>query len=335
MIRGRCRNKEMDARMRILTILLLALAAAGCQLLPERPADAVYQRGVLVLRDEGFMFRACARQQWQPVVAVPERVAEEHRRQRDGQPELPLYIEGWAAPATTGWALLEPRLIGGGLQACEQHLEGMLLLGAGEEPYWSLRLESQRMVLNDPAQLRRLIFREPELTRRGHLWQWRGQIEQHNETLDLLFEVEARPCRDRAGHWYALTARADLEGAPFTGCARYGDLQLLDLSARYDSGERYLRGVTLLLRGDGRARLVVDARNGQPLAARAGTWRLLGVDRLLLELAPTEPGDDSETLLWRRLRDGRLRLVSAHPEFGRLALDPAATPLQWERRALP
>lgn len=116
------------------------------------------------------------------------------------------------------------------------------------------------MVLDDPGQRRRLIVHQPDFIRRGQLWQWTGRLTMQGERRDLLFEVERRPCRDGVGNWYALSAHADLDGEAFFGCARYGDLQLLDLAGFYDTGDAYLRRVALVLRGDGRLRLVEDAR---------------------------------------------------------------------------
>jgi len=315
--------------MRLLITLLLMLLSTGCQLLPSRPDTAVYQRGILVQRGDGYRFRACARQEWQPVRELPTLVAAEYQRQHSGLAEMPLYVEGFMVQDENGWQLLEPRLLGGGLEACVQHLTGVRLLGIGGAPDWAVRLEGSRMVLELPTQRRRLIFSEPQLTRWGQLWQWHGRLSRSGDTLDLLFEVEPLPCRDRAGHWYALTARADLEGELFSGCARYGDLQLLDLATRYDMPVQARGRLSLLLREDGSARLVEPLGQGTALQARSGHWRLIGDHSLLLELEG-KPPQEAETLLWRRQRDGRLVLIGEHPRYGKaVALDPGMIPLQW------
>lgn len=335
MIGHRSNQKDSTARMRTLIPLLLALVITGCQLIPSVPDSALYQRGVVVLRDGTYMFRACARQSWRPVTQLPPVLQSEYWRQRHDQEEMPLYVEGLTLQEPSGWQLLEPYVIGGGLAACEQHLEGALLWGAGEHPDWRVRLEEQRMVLSEPGRRRQTIFRDPRLIRRGHLWQWDGHLERRGNRLDLLFEVQSLPCRDESGHWYALTARALLEGDEYGGCARYGDLQLLNLAARYDPPSSAESGITLLLRGDGGVRLVEHARNGQVLNARPGQWRLLGDSRLLLELTGKTPEEEGDTLLWRQLRDGRLLLVGDHPRYGRgVMLDPGAAPLQWQGRPL-
>lgn len=253
-------HTETDARMRILTTLLLTLLLGGCQLLPGLPEEAVYQRGVLTLRQGSFMFRRCGQLHWQPALELAAPLPEEYQRYSGGQQELPLYVEGWMLHDTDGWRVLQPRVIGGGLDACGQTFPGMLLLAEGARPAWSLRLEASRMVLDDPGQRRRLIVHQPDFIRRGQLWQWTGRLTMQGERRDLLFEVERRPCRDGVGNWYALSAHADLDGEAFFGCARYGDLQLLDLAGFYDTGDAYLRRVALVLRGDGRLRLVEDAR---------------------------------------------------------------------------
>lgn len=315
--------------MRLLITLLLTLLSVGCQLFPARPDTAVYQRGILVLRDDGYRFRACARQEWQPVTLLPAPVAQAYQRQYSGLAEMPLYVEAFMIQDAAGWQLLEPRLMGGGLEACAQHLTGVQLMGIGGAPDWAVRLKEHQLVLELPAQRRRLIFDEPQLIRRGQLWQWHSSLSLRGDRLDLLFEVEPLPCRDREGNWYALTARADLEGEVFNGCARYGDLQLLNLAARYDAPAGSGTQLTLLLRGDGGVRLVERTDKGAVLQARAGHWRLIGAQSLLLELEEPAP-ETSASLLWRRQRDGRLVLVGEHPGYGKgLMLNPGVTPLQW------
>lgn len=323
--------------MRILTMLLLTVLLGGCQLLAKLPEEAVYQRGVLALRQGSFMFRRCGQLHWQPALALAAPLPEEYQRHSGGQQELPLYVEGWMRQDADGWRVLQPRVIGGGLSACEQAFPGILLLAEGDRPGWALRLEASRMVLDDPEQRRRLIVHQPDFIRRGQLWQWKGQLTMQGARRELLFEVERRPCRDEVGHWYALSAQVDLDGEAFLGCARYGDLQLLDLAGFYDTGDAYLRRVALLLRGDGHLRLVEDARNGQPLKVRLGRWQWLAEGRLLLELKGSDASGVEDTLLLSRLKDGRLRLVGRHPAYGEgLILEPGDQPLQWlGRPALP
>ncbi|KEA65720.1 hypothetical protein ADIMK_0032 [Marinobacterium lacunae] len=231
-------------------------------------------------------------------------------------------------------------MIGGDLDSCLEPFTGTALYAGGLEPAWSLLLSDERLVFNQPGRLRTLVFDQPKRMRVGTLWRWYQRLDDGKGQLDVAFEVERKPCRDEQGVWYALTAHVNLDEVLFDGCARYGDLQRLTLASRYRTpAGQYLRDIHVLMKADGSARLIEENHNGLPLVPRAGAWRFLNSDRILLELARDGSEGAVDTLLWKLGNDGSLTLLNDDPALGRgLELQPLGAPLQWPeggRKPLP
>ncbi|WP_432698556.1 hypothetical protein ACQUQP_09500 [Marinobacterium sp. YM272] len=314
----------------IVLILSAAAIVAGCQVKPPSEEGQVYQRGVVSQEAGAFRFRLCHSLSWYSLSSPPELLMDQYSSASAGREGVPVYVEGWGSDTPDGWQLMQPRVIGGGLDECEETAEGAALRAFGHGPAWVADLSEDRIVVREAERFRSFTFSSPEYLRQGNLRRWSADIKRGRSRIDVALSVEPRPCIDRRGIWYALSAQLELEGWVFNGCARYGDLGRLDLASRYSTpaGE-YLRDLHLLLRADGRARLIVDSNTeGQPLDVRTGHWRRLGSGRLLLETE--RDGGDQDTLLWSVEPDGSIRLVTDDPALGRgLRLVSSGVALQW------
>ncbi|SEG22915.1 hypothetical protein [Marinobacterium lutimaris] len=316
-------------RIRVST-LILALALTGCQLKPEIEGELFYQRGLVTEEGGEFSFRLCRDRQWYSQEAPPRVLTEQYAEATQNREGLAVYVEGWGVHSPVGWQLLQPRVIGGDLNSCREHIEGAALRAFGVSPNWVADLSDTKFVLREAERLRTLGFTDLQFIRDGNTWRWRGDVKRGRNTLNAELMVFKRPCFDTADTWYFLTAELYLEGQLFRGCARYGDLGRLDLASRYSTPpDTYLRDLYLLLRADGRARLLIDNHTeDQSLDVRTGHWRRMSSGRLLVE---TEgDGGNEDTLLWSVEQDGSIRLLTDDPNFGRgLQLVRSGVPLQW------
>lgn len=316
-------------RTRIL-LSILTLALAGCQLKPAVDQELLYQRGLVTQESGEFRFRLCRDRQWYSLESPPETLVEQYARATQSQEGLSVYVEGWGVGSAVGWQLLQPRVIGGDLNSCRETAEGADLRAFGVNPNWVADLSETKFVLREAERLRTLGFSDLQFIREGNMWRWLGDVKWGRQTLNAELMVYKRPCFDNTGTWYFLSAELYMEGDLFRGCARYGDLGRLDLASRYSTPPNtYLRDLYLLLRADGRARLVIDSHNAdQSLDVRTGSWRRMSSGRLLVETE--RDGNDDDTLLWSVEADGSIRLLTDDPNFGRgLQLVRTGTPLQW------
>jgi len=323
--------------LRFVLLLLFVALIGGCLLTPRLPDDASYQRGLVSIEEGVAVFQPCGRTRWRPMDEVPERLRQEYLRLSGGGEGLPIYLEGWIREVDAALHLIEPRVIGGDLNSCDENFSGAVLYAAGSTPPWSAILEEGRLVFNQPRKLRTLVFDAPQRMRDGEIRRWYQSLDDGRRRVGIALDIKAQPCQDPQGVWYALTAQVDLDGRIFSGCARYGDLQRLTLNSHYRTATgEYLRDLHLLLKADGSVRLIEDNHDGRSLVPRSGQWRFLNAERILLELA--RPGVDGvvDTQLWRLQGEGALVLLNDDPALGRgLKLQPVGRPLQWPSGRVP
>ena len=102
---------------------------------------------------------------------------------------------------------------------CQDQTFAHLQLAAfGNEPFWSLRLNDQGLVLQQPG--------EPTLALpyiREQLADGLHYISSHADHQQLGLWISQQPCTDSmSGFWYGLSARLEWQGQTLSGCAYYG-----------------------------------------------------------------------------------------------------------------
>ncbi len=324
--------------MRKLLALVAMLVLTGCATGRSGTEAMAYWRGLLRSVGDSYLFQPCGETEWRALGAIPPLLQQEYERQRAGAPGIPIYIEGWSERFGTQWMLTEPRVIGGGLAACEQFYPGVDLHVVGHQPGWQVDLNGAELRYSNVGALQTLVFGSSRFMREGSIWRWLAKLaDKRGRTFELTLEVTDTPCRDALGIWYNLSASADLDGTLYTGCARYGGLERFSLARRYQTEPgRYMRQLALTLALDGQARLTDDYLNGQPLIVSDGRWQLMSDGRMLLTLSAAQ-GQGDIPLLWSRHGD-TLRLETADPVYGKGLELSADSELEWAadyRRRLP
>jgi len=313
-------------------VLLLGLLLAGCAGMntsPRMDEGSRFWRGTLVQDADGYWFELCGQVGRYPVIHLGEPLAEEYARQRLGD-GWPVYVEAFGQMLPEGLDLGHPVLIGGTLKVCDYNLPGVRLRGVSSRDNAVFDLRDRYIRVSFGDSLRQLGFRRPEVERLGNTRRWRQEMTAggKRQTHELLLEVETRACEGPHGAWYALSMTAELDGRYYQGCARLGDLEHWRLFTGYQTAETLTtRRLGLQLESDGKALLLEDYLNQQPVIEHGGRWRLTGTDRLEVRLEGDLPAG-SERLVFGLALDGRLKLTHFHPAYGReLELLPSGAPM--------
>lgn len=320
---------KVNLRWPVLLLALLLSGCAGMGTASRTDGENRFWRGTLVQGAEGYWFELCDQAGRHPVIHLGEPLAEEYARQRLGE-GWPVYVEAFGQMSSEGLALSHPVLIGGSLTVCNFHLPGVRLRGVSsrDNAVFDLRDHAIRVSFGDS--LRQLGFSRPEVEHLGNMRRWRQTMSAGGgrRTHELLLEVEKRACEGPHGAWYALSMTAELDGRYYRGCARLGNLEFWRLFTGYQTAETLTtRRLGLQLEPDGKALLLEDYLNQQPVIEYRGEWRLKGGERLEIRLEGDLPAG-SERLEFGLGLDGRLMLTHFHPAYGReLELLPSGVPM--------
>lgn len=206
-------------KTRFYTLLCCGLLLGGCQLLPGTPDNAPGKRlqGELGYIDGQWQLTTC-----------------------DGGSLLPLeFAEPWLQAAAscdaeqgqscfadlevrpTGQVTRVHRIQHEGHGCADDEFGHLLIRAAGNEPFWSVRLNSHGLVLQQPGQPAiALPYIHEQL---GDGLQYISSQADHHV---LQLWISPQPCIDSmSGAWHALSARLQWQGETFTGCAYHGAQQ--------------------------------------------------------------------------------------------------------------
>lgn len=199
--------------------LCCSLLLGGCSLLSGQPQPPVYERmqGTLSFSDSQWQLLPC--DATEPLVLdIPHTL----------QPALEL-----CQPTENNGCFADLEVLQGSQPAsvarlhrveteshgCQDEAFAHLQIAAfGNEPFWSLRLNEQGLVLQQPG--------EPTLALpyiREQLADGLHYISSHADHQQLGLWISQQPCTDSmSGFWYGLSARLEWQGQTFSGCAYYG-----------------------------------------------------------------------------------------------------------------
>jgi len=310
----------VNETLRLTMLMLLSLVLTGCAGVASQTAEPrLYWRGMLVQDAQGYWFELCGKAARHPVVMQDEIFEREYARQTLGD-GWPVYIEAFGRVQNEGVALVEPVLIGGSLKACDFHMPGIELRGVSSRDRAVFDLRERHIRVHYRDSLYQLGFERPEVERLGRKRRWSqamasagGRKEEHQ----LLLEIEKRGCEGPQGGWYALTLAAEVDGRSYSGCARMGELEHWRLFTRYRTADTLTtRRLSLQLEAGGRARLLEDYLNQQPVIEYNGRWLQSDSGTLTVWLDTSVAGME-QALQFRPGLDGRLELTRFHPAYGR------------------
>ena len=231
--------------------MIAAIAAVGCLGESSRDIDrsssgeVVEQfpllrdglvRGILVMGPEVRTFKPCAEdtELW----AVPMKSILDAYGALTAEPYQPVFVEVDSeheeAPRSGPGArypgqlrlvnLLRAEPVGEGL-GCEDSLLGVAYKASGHDPFWHVRVLSERIALASP-EIPSTIFNGASPIPLDNGWRFEAQSA-GPETVWLRLELIRASCVDSvSGSLYTWTASLDVGGVVRTGCAWEGDLAL-------------------------------------------------------------------------------------------------------------
>lgn len=193
-------------------------------------------QGILVMGPEVRTFKPCAENAefW----AVPVKSILDAYGALAAEPYQPVFVEvdtEHEEPSRSGpgarypgqlrlVSLLRAEPIGEGL-GCEESLVDVAYRASGHDPFWHVRVLSDRIMLATP-EIPSTIFSEASPIPVDNGWRFEAESD-GPETVSLNLELIRASCVDSvSGSLYTWTASLDVGGVVRTGCAWEGDLAL-------------------------------------------------------------------------------------------------------------
>ena len=213
-------------------------AAAGPAVTDPAAADTesslAIKRGIVSLTAETRVLRLCGQDEDLWLVQQDDLAIDDTYAKLAGEPGTSLFVElrgervasppGTAIPATFKQAFVPEELLYAGVPAegagCATTVPAYRVLARGNEPFWSVEIGSDQLLLRrpeDPAPTRYSVQEtqdaEGSVTYRGA---------SGDQTLEIT--VSSNPCSDSmSGEYFAYTAELTLGGRGLRGCARVGE----------------------------------------------------------------------------------------------------------------
>lgn len=296
---------------------------SGCMTLPQKIGqdDVEFIRGSVVSDKGQFYMTPCFSQERRLLVDSAGYLA---RRYKDQSPnsDLPVYMELRAyQKVDLSWDVRQIDLAGGGSQACSYDMTGVTLRAAGTDPLWIADVTDEGVRIQSYYELRTLTFPFGEIAGNNGIWEGDlGSIKGREHSYRLT--VTDQSCRDKLNAWYSKTARLELDGDVFFGCARDGNLTEKAIQGRYSTVlDDQKVFVVLDVLAEQRVSMLLDYRNGQPLIVLKGQWRWNENGKLILDFVEVDGRQQHTILVMSRKSDGGLKQEGFSEEFGREGLE--------------
>jgi uncharacterized membrane protein len=198
----------------------------------EAPAESglAIKRGIATAAEDHGLFRSCDDQTELWLVdegdgSLTQLLTEsgsaalyvEAYGEREAVPEKLTAAKGKAGVFTLEQLLYATAATEG--HGCEQAAADFVVAARGNEPFWSVTVAGLSMIWKQPETPEGISFNE--LVAEGGEGTVIYQAALEGRKLQLVVEQQA--CRDSmSGDFFAFTAKADLDGKEFKGCARVG-----------------------------------------------------------------------------------------------------------------
>lgn len=286
--------------LRYLYLLLINILLTGCVLTESKPVEfsALYfERGLIKSTSDGFFLRSCERDNWRKIDGSLTELDVQYQRITQGTLPFSVYFEGWFSDTTK---LQDLQMLGGDIATCKKRLKGSLIRAGGLEPVWYADIKGESLAVHHSTALRSWRIGDAELEVANNGWRWTSKnLGGKGPSLKII----RRPCVDRLGVWYALSAQFRVEGFSLNGCARYGDLDRIYWSEKYYSRDpSLLKQIGLTLEQNGDARLSLIDSNGGSERYNA-VWQTLGAQSILVNI-DAEAASLSRAIVFRRTETG-------------------------------
>lgn len=207
----------MNIRRPLLAAVTLIVLLSVVLVLLEAPATV---RGHLVGSREAWTLTPCDSDGALRVVNPAARHARETVR-RFIPPEEPLYVEvrGLRLPGSR-LAIYDIRYAARETHGCRENLHEVILWALGNEPFWAVTVGRSEIRFEAPDEPGRVVFPAAEPVRIGDRQVYRVR-NAGGDRLEL--SVREAACSDgMSDAHYPLTARVEIDGRAYAGCAREG-----------------------------------------------------------------------------------------------------------------
>ncbi|MEQ1579133.1 MAG: hypothetical protein ABL964_00935 [Steroidobacteraceae bacterium] len=250
----------MNTRFRhagALLVLASMAAAAGCQrqatppeaasttpavapapVATPTPADAesslAIKRGTVALTADTRVLRLCGQTEDLWLVQQDDQLLDETYAKLAGEPQAPLFVElrgeriasppGTTIPPSFKQAFVIEELLYAGVPTegggCAAAIPAYRVLARGNEPFWSVEIDSDQLLLRKPGEPAPSKYSVQETQDAEGSVTYRGAS--GDKTLGIT--VTNSPCSDSmSGEYFAYTADLVLDGRTLRGCVRVGE----------------------------------------------------------------------------------------------------------------
>lgn len=202
------------------------------------PADTesslTIKRGIVTLTADSRALRLCGESEDLWLVQQDDQAFDETYAKLAGEPGTPLFVEvrgervpspqGTVIPASFKRALVLEELLYAGVPSegsgCAAPTPSYRVLARGNEPFWSVEIDTDQMLLRQPDEPDPSKFSVQETQDAEGSVTYRGTG--GDKALEIT--VTNSPCSDSmSGEYFAHTADLTLDGRMLRGCARVGE----------------------------------------------------------------------------------------------------------------
>ena len=203
----------------------------------EPPAESglAIKRGIALLGQDRMTFRPCGDDAELWVLDQTDGVlVQSFSAANPSTTPLSVYVEAYgertpvtdehpAARAYAGVLVLEEVLYAAVENAagrCDEPPGDYVVMARGNEPFWAVEVSDARMIWRQADAPTEIALDAPQTMDEEGAVRYSASGTGHQIELS----IDAQPCRDSmSGDFFAYSARAALDGKPFTGCARVGE----------------------------------------------------------------------------------------------------------------
>lgn len=213
-------------------------AVAPAPVTTPSPADAesslVIKRGTVALTADTRVLHLCGQGEDLWLVQQDDQTLDEIYAKLADDPQKPLFVEvrgeriasppGTTIPASFKQAFVIEELLYAGVPTegggCAATTPAYRVLARGNEPFWSVEIDSDQMLLRQPDEPAPSKYSVKETQDAEGSVTYRGAS--GDKTLEIT--VTNNPCSDSmSGEYFAYTADLTLQGRVLRGCARIGE----------------------------------------------------------------------------------------------------------------
>jgi putative lipoprotein len=201
---------------------------------PDAESSLVIKRGTVALNADTRVLRLCGQSEDLWLVQQDDQAFDDTYAKLAGEPGTLLFVElrgervaspqGTVIPASFKQAFIVEELLYAGVPSegggCAAPAPAYRALARGNEPFWSVEIDREQMLLRQPDEPAPSKYSVQETQ------DAEGSVTYRGASGDKALEITVtnNPCSDSmSGEYFAYTADLNLQGRVLRGCARIGE----------------------------------------------------------------------------------------------------------------